>query len=59
MQQEVLAILAEAHDYDSYLEKLEIVRGVFRKRQQREWTCKTGRMPSLIPVRFYLQGLAG
>ncbi len=29
MQHEVLAILAEAHDYDSYLEKLELARGVF------------------------------
>src|SRR5205823_491711 len=28
MQQEVLAILAEAHDYDAYLQKLEIARGV-------------------------------
>jgi DNA polymerase II len=29
MQQEVLAILAEAHDYESYLQKLEIARDVF------------------------------
>jgi DNA polymerase-2 len=29
MQYEVLAILAEAHDYDSYLQKLEAARGVF------------------------------
>jgi DNA polymerase-2 len=29
MQHEVLAILAEAHDYNSYLQKLEIARGVF------------------------------
>jgi DNA polymerase elongation subunit (family B) len=29
MQHEVLAILAEAQDYDSYLQKLEIARGVF------------------------------
>ena len=28
MQHEVLAILAEAHDYDAYLQKLEIARGV-------------------------------
>ena len=28
MQQEVLAILTEAHDYDAYLQKLEIARGV-------------------------------
>ena len=31
MQHEVLAILAEAHDYDSYIQKLEIARGVFAK----------------------------
>jgi DNA polymerase-2 len=35
MQHEVLAILAEAHDYDSYLEKLEIARGVFANYQDR------------------------
>src|ERR1700730_2593699 len=35
MQQEVLAILAEAHDYDSYLQKLEIARGLFADYQER------------------------
>jgi DNA polymerase-2 len=35
MQHEVLAILAEAHDYDSYLEKLEIARGVFANYEDR------------------------
>jgi DNA polymerase II len=35
MQHEVLAILAEAHDYDSYLEKLKIARGVFAKYEDR------------------------
>jgi DNA polymerase-2 len=35
MQHEVLAILAEAHDYDSYLEKLEIARGVFANFEDR------------------------
>src|SRR5207249_8115201 len=35
MQQEVLAILAEAHDYDSYLQKLEIARGVFANYENR------------------------
>ena len=35
MQHEVLAILAEAHDYDSYLQKLEIARGVFANYQDR------------------------
>jgi len=35
MQHEVLAILAEAHDYDSYLEKLEIARGVFATYEDR------------------------
>jgi hypothetical protein len=35
MQHEVLAILAEAHDYDSYLEKLETARGVFANYEDR------------------------
>src|SRR5690348_14396126 len=35
MQHEVLAILAEAHDYDSYVQKLEIARGVFANYQDR------------------------
>src|SRR5207244_11315245 len=35
MQHEVLAILAEAHDHDSYLEKLEIARGVFANYEDR------------------------
>ena len=35
MQHEVLSILAEAHDYDSYLQKLEIARGVFAKYEDR------------------------
>jgi DNA polymerase-2 len=35
MQHEVLAILAEAHDYDSYLQKLEIARGVFANYEDR------------------------
>ncbi len=35
MQYEVLAILAEAHDYNSYLEKLEIARGVFANYEDR------------------------
>src|SRR5437899_10679090 len=35
MQHEVLAILAEAHDYDSSLEKLEIARGVFANYKDR------------------------
>jgi len=35
MQHEVLAILAEAHDYDSSLEKLEIARGVFANYEDR------------------------
>jgi DNA polymerase-2 len=35
MQHEVLAILAEAHNYDSYLEKLETARGVFAKYEDR------------------------
>jgi DNA polymerase-2 len=35
MQQEVLAILAEAHDYDSYLQKLEIARGLFANYEDR------------------------
>src|SRR2546427_7454035 len=35
MQHEVLAILAEAHDYDSYLQKLEIARGVLADYQER------------------------
>ena len=35
MQHEVLAILAEAHDYDSYLQKLEIARGVFANYKDR------------------------
>jgi DNA polymerase-2 len=35
MQHEVLAILAEAHDYDSYLEKLKIARGVFANYEDR------------------------
>ena len=41
MQHEVLAILAEAHDYDSYLQKLEIARdGVCElRRPSGEWRC--------------------
>jgi DNA polymerase II len=35
MQHEVLAILAEAHDYESYLQKLEIARSVFANYQDR------------------------
>jgi DNA polymerase II len=35
MQHEVLAILAEAHDFDSYLEKLETARGVFANYEDR------------------------
>ena len=35
MQYEVLAILSEAHDYDSYLQKLEVARGVFESYQDR------------------------
>jgi DNA polymerase elongation subunit (family B) len=35
MQHEVLVILAEAHDYESYLEKLEIARGVFANYEDR------------------------
>jgi DNA polymerase II len=35
MQHEVLAILAEAHDYASYLQKLEIARGVFANYEDR------------------------
>jgi DNA polymerase-2 len=35
MQHEVLAILAEAHDYDSYLQKLELARGVFATYEDR------------------------
>ena len=35
MQHEVLAILAEAHDYDSYLQKLELARGVFANYEDR------------------------
>src|SRR5206468_600245 len=35
MQQEVLAILAEAHDYDAYLQKLGMARGVFANYQDR------------------------
>ncbi len=35
MQHEVLAILAEAHDYDSYLQKLEIAREVFANYEDR------------------------
>ncbi|HEY2459383.1 MAG TPA: DNA polymerase domain-containing protein [Candidatus Acidoferrum sp.] len=35
MQHEVLTILAEAHDYESYLQKLEIARGVFANYEDR------------------------
>jgi DNA polymerase II len=35
MQHEVLAILAEAHDYESYLEKLDTARGVFANYEDR------------------------
>jgi DNA polymerase-2 len=35
MQHEVLAILAEAHDHDSYLQKLELARGVFANYEDR------------------------
>lgn len=35
MQHEVLAILAEAHDYHSYLQKLEIARAVFANYEDR------------------------
>jgi DNA polymerase II len=35
MQHEVLAILAEAHDYDSYIQKLEIARQVFANYEDR------------------------
>jgi DNA polymerase II len=35
MQHEVLAILAEAHDYDSYVQKLETARGVFANYEDR------------------------
>ena len=34
MQKEVLAILAEAHDYDSYLRKLEDARIIFRRYEE-------------------------
>jgi len=40
MQHEVLAILAEAHDYDSYLQKLEIARGVFANYEDRLANCE-------------------
>lgn len=35
MQQEILAILAEAHDYDSYRQKLDICRIIFSCYQER------------------------
>jgi len=35
MQYEVLAILAEAHDYESYLQKLEAARGAFANYEDR------------------------
>src|SRR5467141_2777296 len=35
MQHEVLAILAEAHDYESYMQKLEIARDVFANYEER------------------------
>ena len=35
MQHEVLAILAEAHDYESYFQKLEIARVVFANYEER------------------------
>jgi DNA polymerase-2 len=44
MQHEAVAILAEAHDYDSYLQKLEIARGVFAnyvdRRSGHPGTCR-------------------
>jgi DNA polymerase elongation subunit (family B) len=35
MQHEVLAILAEAHDYESYLQKLEVARMVLTNYEER------------------------
>ena len=35
MHHEVLTILAEAHDYDSYLQKFETAREVFERYQDR------------------------
>src|SRR5271156_4108984 len=35
MQHEVLSILAEAHDYESYLQKLEVARTVFAAYEER------------------------
>src|SRR5882724_3226337 len=35
MQHEVLAILAEAHDYESYMQKLETARDVFANYEER------------------------
>src|SRR5437763_12282215 len=35
MQQEVLAILAEAHDYESYLQKLEVARVILANYEER------------------------
>jgi len=35
MQQEVLAILAEAHDYESYLQKLEVARMIWANYEER------------------------
>lgn len=37
MQHEVLAILAEAHDYNSYLEKLETPGRVFANYEDQPW----------------------
>jgi DNA polymerase I len=35
MQREVISILAEAHDYESYLQKLEIARSVLARYEER------------------------
>ncbi len=35
MQHEVLSILAEAHDYESYVQKLELVRMILAKYEER------------------------
>lgn len=35
MQREMLAVLAEAHDYDSYLDKLETTREILRRYEER------------------------
>ena len=41
MQHEVLSILAEAHDYESYLQKLEVARMILANYEERlaNWRC--------------------